>query len=252
MSTDLGFGNQPLVTNANTAVTEIIRRAITEGRFQPGERLKEEELARELGISRTPVREALLILQAEGLVDAAPKRGATVQSLSLSELIDLYDLRALLEGAAARLAARSITPQQVTKLRESCDRLERLPADASLRELVDENLVFHLTVLEATGSARLAGMMRTIIEIPLVYRSHIWYSDDREEIAARYREITNALEAHDAANAELLMWQHIDQARRTLAAQAGASEEPAAAPARPGGSRGEPVPAGTGPSPRAG
>jgi DNA-binding GntR family transcriptional regulator len=246
MNTHLGIGHEPLVTNANTAVTEIIRRAITEGRLQPGERLKEEELARELGISRTPVREALLILQAEGLVDAAPNRGATVQSLSLTELIDLYDLRALLEGAAARLAARSITPEQVAKLRASCDRLDQLPEDASLRELVDENLVFHLTVLEATGSARLAGMMRSLIEIPLVYRSHIWYSDDRQEIAARYREITDALEAHDAAHAELLMWQHINQARETLAAQVQASQTPAL----PDGSRGEPVATGSQPSPR--
>src|SRR5207249_3993911 len=88
--------------NASAAATELIREAIVDGRLVPGERLKEEELAHELGISRTPVREALLVLQAEGLVDAAPNRGAVVRAHDAVDLDDLYQLRALLEGYAAR------------------------------------------------------------------------------------------------------------------------------------------------------
>ena len=98
----------PLVRNASAAATELIRQAIVDGRLPPGQRLKEEELARELGISRTPVREALLILQTEGLVDAAPNRGAVVRSHDADDLEDLYQLRALLEGYAARRAAANI------------------------------------------------------------------------------------------------------------------------------------------------
>src|SRR4029079_16583592 len=70
----------PLARNASVAATEVIREAIVDGRLEPGQRLKEEELARELGISRTPIREALLILQSEGLVEATPNRGATVRT----------------------------------------------------------------------------------------------------------------------------------------------------------------------------
>ena len=99
----------PLVRNASAAATELIREAIVDGRLPPGQRLKEEELARELGISRTPVREALLILQTEGLVDAAPNRGAVVRSHDADDLEDLYQLRALLEGYAARRAAANIS-----------------------------------------------------------------------------------------------------------------------------------------------
>src|SRR5216110_3821907 len=88
---------EPLVRNASVAATELIREAIVDGRLVPGERLKEEELARELGISRTPVREALLVLQAEDLVVATPNRGATVRVHDAKDLQEQYELRALLE-----------------------------------------------------------------------------------------------------------------------------------------------------------
>src|SRR3989454_12817004 len=102
-------GRGRLVQNASVAATELIREAIIEGRLEPGRRLKEEELARELGISRTPVREALLMLQAEDLVVATPNRGATVRVHDANDLHDLYELRALLEGYATRRAAERIS-----------------------------------------------------------------------------------------------------------------------------------------------
>src|SRR5436190_2563510 len=129
----------PLVRNASAAATELIREAILDGRLPPGQRLKEEELARELGISRTPVREALLILQAEGLVDAAPNRGAVVRSHDGDDLEDLYQLRALLEGHAARRAAASISDDALDSLRASCKRFESL-IDGRVQDLVKENL----------------------------------------------------------------------------------------------------------------
>src|SRR3954454_9399652 len=114
--------NDTLVRNASVAATELIRDAIIEGRLEPGRRLKEEELARELGISRTPVREALLVLQAEDLVVATPNRGATVRIHDAKDLDDLYELRSLLEGHAARRAAERATPEQIELLRESSER----------------------------------------------------------------------------------------------------------------------------------
>jgi DNA-binding GntR family transcriptional regulator len=202
------------------AATEVIREAILDGRLPPGRRLKEEELAQELGISRTPVREALLMLQAEGLVDAAPNRGATVRSHSVEDLTDLYQLRALLEGYAARRAATRLSDESVAGLRESCVRFERfLDGGAELQELVQENLVFHQTILEGAGSARLATMVRQVIELPLVYRSYIWYSQEQQQISAHYHsQITRALEARDSERAELVMKEHIFEARDLLLA----------------------------------
>jgi DNA-binding GntR family transcriptional regulator len=209
---------EPLVRNASAAATELIREAIVDGRLIPGERLKEEELARELGISRTPVREALLVLQAEGLVDAAPNRGAAVRAHDARDLDDLYQLRALLEGYAARRAGGRITPEQIERLRASCDRFESLRGD-DVRELVKENLFFHNTILEAAGSARTASMVRKVIELPLVYKSYIWYSPDQKRISAHYhRQITKALEVGDAERAELVMKEHVYEGRDILVA----------------------------------
>ena len=210
----------PLVRNASVAATELIREAIVDGRLAPGQRLKEEELARELGISRTPVREALLVLQSEGLVAAEPNRGATVRAHDAEDLDDLYQLRALIEGYAARRAATRITPQALTVLRESCERFDALSGEADdLRELVRENLVFHSTIHESAGSARLEAMVRKVIELPLVYKSYIWYSPDQKRISAHYhRQITTALEAGDSERAELIMKEHVYEARDLLVA----------------------------------
>jgi DNA-binding GntR family transcriptional regulator len=210
----------PLTRNASSAATELIRQAIIDGRLPPGRRLKEEELARELGISRTPVREALLMLHAEGLVDVAPNRGAAVRSHSVEDLDDLYQLRAVLEGYSTRRAATRLTEDDVSSLRESCERFDELLATgAEMGALVKENLVFHQTILEGAGSARLTSMVRQVIELPLVYRSYVWYSPEQQRISAHYHaQITRALEARDGERAELVMKEHIFEARDLLLA----------------------------------
>jgi DNA-binding GntR family transcriptional regulator len=206
-----------LVRNASVAATELIREAIVDGTLEPGRRLKEEELARELGISRTPIREALLMLQAEGLVDAVPNRGAMVRVHTVEDLEDLYQLRALLEGYAARRAGTRITDEQIEALRESCNRFDALDFETELRELVRENMVFHSTILDVAGSGRLSSMVRRVIELPLVYRSYIWYSPDQKRISAHYhRQILTALTARDSERAELVMKEHIFEARDLL------------------------------------
>jgi DNA-binding GntR family transcriptional regulator len=208
----------PLTRNTSSAATEVIRQAIIDGRLPPGRRLKEEELARELGISRTPVREALVVLHAEGLVDAAPNRGAAVRSHSVEDLDDLYQLRALLEGYSTRRAATRLSEEAIRELRESCERFDDLlETAADMSELVKENLVFHQTILDSAGSARLAAMVRQVIELPLVYRSYIWYSPEQQRISAHYHwQITRALEARDAERAELVMKEHVFEARDLL------------------------------------
>jgi DNA-binding GntR family transcriptional regulator len=207
---------KPLAGNASVAVADMIRQAIVDGTYAPGARLKEEELARELGISRTPVREALLVLQAEGLVDAAPNRGATVRVHDAEDLDDLYQLRALLEGYAARRAAARATRTLVQALSESCDRFEEL-SDADVRSIVQENFVFHNAILDAAGSRRVASMVRKVIELPLVYKSYIWYSPQQLRISAHYhRQIAKAVEMHDAERAELVMKEHVFEARDLL------------------------------------
>jgi DNA-binding GntR family transcriptional regulator len=214
-----------LVRNASVAATEVIRQAIVDGRLEPGQRLKEEELARELGISRTPVREALLVLQTEGLVVAEPNRGAMVREHDASDLDDLYQLRALLEGYAARRAATRVTEEALDSLRESCDRFEALASGGELREIVRENLFFHNTILDLAGSERLKDMVRKVVELPLVYRSYVWYTPEQQQISAHYhRQIVKALAARDPERAELVLKEHIFEARDLLVAHLSAGE----------------------------
>ena len=206
-----------LVRNASVAATDLIRDAIIDGRLAPGERLKEVELATELGISRTPVREALLVLQTEGLVEAVPNRGATVRAHTAEDLDDLYQLRALLEGYAARRAATRITEEDVARLARELRALRR----ACRRTTTCATLVKRERLLpqhdhrdRRQRPARL--MVRKVIELPLVYKSYIWYSPDQKHISAHYhRQIVNALMAGDAERAELIMKEHVVRGPRS-------------------------------------
>jgi len=223
----LQAGNNALVRNASVAARELIRSAIVEGRLEPGQRLKEEELARELGISRTPIREALLMLQAEDLVVATPNRGAMVRAHRAEELEDLYDLRALLEGHAARRAATRISESDLAFLRASCDRFAAVGAD-DINGLIRENLLFHNAILEAAGSVRLASMVGKVIKLPLVYNAYRWYSPEQMQISVRYhRQIVDAFAARDADLAEQSMREHVLEARDVLVAQVRAEPYPA-------------------------
>ena len=207
----------PLVRNASVAATELIREAILDGRLAPGERLKEVELARELGISRTPVREALLLLQTEGLVDAVPNRGAAVRAHGPEDLDDLYQLRALLEGYAARRAATRISAEAIQRLMASCDRFEELQADDGSAGARPGEHVLPRHDPRGRGERTAESMVRKVIELPLVYKSYIWYSADQKHISAHYhRQIANALAARDAERAELVMKEHVFEARDLL------------------------------------
>lgn len=210
-------GPAQLSRTAGAAAADLIREAIVAGRAVPGQRLKEEELAHELGLSRTPIREALHLLQAEGLVEAAPNRGATVRSYEVADLEDMYGLRALLEGQAAQRAAVKATEAHLAELHASCDRFQLLRTGADLSGLVKENTLFHETILDAAGSTRLTGMVHQVIAMPLVYKSYIWYSQAQVAASYRYhREITDAVECQDAERAGRLMREHVFGALQVL------------------------------------
>jgi len=210
----------PLTKTASVAATEVIRQAIVDGRLEPGRRLKEEELARELGISRTPVREALLLLQAEGLVVSEPNRGAVVRSYQPEEIDDMYELRALLEGHAAHRAATRISVEDVGRLHESNERFATLRAADDVRDLIAENLVFHGIILGAAGSERLSALVLKSIELPLVYKAYAWYAPEQKLISEHYhQQLAHALGARDADRAELIMKEHVFEARDFLIAK---------------------------------
>jgi DNA-binding GntR family transcriptional regulator len=199
-------------------VADAIRDAILRGRLRPGERLKEDVIARELAVSRTPVREAIAMLQAEGVLEAPQHRGAEVRSYSPSELEEIYDLRSILEGYAACRAAARITRPELTRLRRSCEAMEKLRPD-DLEHLVRENGVFHDTILDAADAGRLNSMVNQIRAVPLIYQSYAWYTREQLELSLEYHwRVLDALENHDADRAERDMRHHLTNAREALIA----------------------------------
>jgi DNA-binding GntR family transcriptional regulator len=208
---------RPLVQNAAVTAADAIRQAILEGRLHPGERLKEEELSEDLSISRTPIREALLILQTEGILEALPRRGSLVRSYRPDEIVDLYETRAVLEAHAASRAARNIDGPTIARMRKSCTRFEGLTADREPHRLVRENMIFHTLILDAAQSPTVTSLVAIVAKLPLIYRSYYWLTPEGRTIALHYHtQITNALEARDAGRAESLMREHILEARDLL------------------------------------
>jgi DNA-binding GntR family transcriptional regulator len=196
------------------AIAESIRGAVIYGALQPGQRVKEEELARQFGVSRTPIREAFQLLQREGLLLGSPKRGVTIRAYQKSELDKMYRLRAFLEGYAAREAAERIQAADVERLRRSCERFEVGRASEDFLRLIEENLVFHDIILEAADDERLTRIVHELIAVPYIYRAYFWYSPhQRDEVERHHRLIVDALEARDGDRAERLIKDHILTAR---------------------------------------
>ncbi|CAN5913784.1 GntR family transcriptional regulator [soil metagenome] len=203
-----------------SGVFERLRRWILEGEYEPDERLVEEQLAERLGVSRTPIRQALTMLEAEGLVELTPNRGATVCSFSVDEVWDIYDLRAVLEGHAARRAATRIGVSELDELRSLVAEMERTTPQRfadhgeEIRWLVARNQEFHGTIVDASLNRRLTTLIRRTVEIPLMFKAFFWYTPHERTISNHYhRQILHALEHGDAERAEIVMREHVYEGR---------------------------------------
>ena len=209
----LGKGPRPV------GVLERLRALILTGEYGPDERLIEEQLAERLGVSRTPVRQALTMLEAEGLVEIAPNRGATVCSFSVEDVWDIYDLRAVLEGHAARRGADRIEQHELERLRELAGEMEGLQGrfdehEVEIRTLVRLNQEFHGTIVEASRNRRLGRLINRTVEVPLMFKAFFWYTPHERVISNHYHhQILEALEKGDADRAEIIMREHVYEGR---------------------------------------
>jgi DNA-binding GntR family transcriptional regulator len=197
---------------AGSLIAHEIRRAIVEGRLEPGDLLREEQLAQELGTSRTPVREALIELRNEGLVQSTATRRAIVRSYDDDELRDMYELRCVLEAHAAGLAAERADAAVILDLETSVERFRALVEAArdEVQPLVTENLVFHGLIGEAAGLPRLRKMIDQMMVIPLRYRAYASYLPEiRTTIERHHASITKAIAARDTAAARETMAAHV-------------------------------------------
>jgi DNA-binding GntR family transcriptional regulator len=207
------------VAGAAHAYAEI-RAAIVEGRYAPSQRLVEQRIAADLGLSRTPVREALRMLEAEGLVVSERNRGAMVRPLSATEVEDLYALRIRLEGYAVELATERATETDLFALVEAADAFGALATTIDvdsvdgIRALHEANRALHDGILEAARHRRLTTMLARTVDIPLVFQAFRSFGVREIERSDTFHHlIVEAMCRRDSARAAGLMAEHIAQGR---------------------------------------
>ncbi len=215
----MAWSEGALMTVTDRAYASL-RSEILTGVRTPGVRLREDELAVEFGISRTPIREALQRLGIEGLVEHLPHRGARVCEWSREDLGETFELRAALEGLGARRAAARATASDVARLRALCATMEQTIQPGGPRDLdalTTQNQKFHEDLLALSASAQLTAMVHTVVDVPLVMRTFHQYSDHAlARSQHHHREICDALEHGDGEWAESVMRSHVFAARTFL------------------------------------
>jgi DNA-binding GntR family transcriptional regulator len=207
-------------------VLAVLQEEILELRLRPGQRLIERELVERLGVSRTTVREVLRQLAAEGLVTAIPQRGAIVAVPSPEDAAEVYEVRAVLEGLAARRFAERAGPDEVRDLRAAFTAIEEAyQASTEPRALLRAKTRFYDTLLEGAGNATARVLLEGLQARVAVLRAATLASPGRPERSlAELRAIVEAVEAGDAAAAEAASVRHVERARQTLTESAALAE----------------------------
>ena len=205
-----------------------IRRWIVEGHLRPDERLVEQRLAEDLELSRTPVREALRMLQSEGLVAFEPNRGARVRSLTVDSIADLYELRGRLEAMAAELAASRATPEELARLAGAHAAFAVAATAAgdgdldAIRAVSHQNDVFHLTLLEASHHEHLTQALLRTVDHTLVFQAFRHYDAHGLDRSVEFHGLIDAsVRRGESTRAGRLMHEHVLQGRDQLLAVVG-------------------------------
>ncbi|HZZ62042.1 MAG TPA: GntR family transcriptional regulator [Roseiarcus sp.] len=190
--------------------TERIRDMIVEGRLAAGEWINETELCQQLQISRTPLREALKVLAAEGLVELVPRRGAHVAQLTVRETVDLFEALSGVEGLAAELAALRMSAADREKLRELQLRIEQRYRAKDRLEYFHDNHELHETIVRFSGNSAIVDIHARLIARVRRARYQAILSESRwSEAVQEHAQILAALESRDAGRAAELMRQHV-------------------------------------------
>jgi DNA-binding GntR family transcriptional regulator len=195
-----------------------IRAQILQGELEAGTWLREEELSTAIGMSRTPVREALRRLHVDGLVNVVPNRGAQVVEWPERDLDELFDLRGLLEGFGASLAATRITEEQLSVLESLADEMEAAATEgASADVLAPVHHAFHLAVAAAAANKRLQAVIDNVSQLGWMRHTLERYgSHDTGRSMDQHREIILALRSGHPAWAQAIMQAHVLGARRAF------------------------------------
>ncbi|HEY9522047.1 MAG TPA: GntR family transcriptional regulator [Thermopolyspora sp.] len=199
------------------SVVDDVRNLILEGQYAPGDRLGEVELADALGVSRTPVRDALRRLQAEGLVEITANKGAKVVEYPHEDLETIFELRARIEGLAARQAASLATIEDADALHEIALAIKDHAEQRDIDTVYRLNAEFHQSLVRLSCSAVLAQSISSLVHSPVLLRTYSSFDDEAMRRSVNHHiEIAAALRAGDPGWAEAVMRAHLFSARASL------------------------------------
>lgn len=198
-------------------VSESLRKAIKDGVLKPGERLMEIQLADELGVSRTPIREAIRKLELEGFVVMVPRRGTYVADISLKDIAQVFEIRSALEELSAGLAAERITPDELEDLERILVEINEYIANDDFDKIVDADIRFHDVLYHASRNNRLVDILNNFREQMLRFRSISMHYPGR--LAAtweEHRQLVENIANHNSAQARKIAKKHMENSEKTL------------------------------------
>ena len=191
-------------------VFNTLRAAILKGELQPGERLMELQLAAKLGVSRTPIREAIRMLEQEGLAVTIPRKGAEVAKMTLKDMEDVLEVREALDELAAQIACTKMNEQQMAELIRIKDEFEKNTDSSDVKLIAETDERFHDIMYESRDNAKLVVLLNNLRE--QIYRYRVEYLKNKDNYPAliqEHEEIVEALKAHDKDKVTEAMHKHV-------------------------------------------
>ena len=205
--------NDKTVGGLSSRVYHQIRAEIIRGALVPGESVTEMGLAKDCGVSRTPVREALHQLELEGLVELIPNKGAVILGISPEDICDIYQMRAMLEGSAAERAAQKATGEEIRKLTEILDLTDFYISRQNMQQLQAMDGQFHQLIYEMSGSRMLKRVLTDLhYYIGLTRDASLKSKGRAAQSVKEHRAVLEAIAQHDGKNARKLMHLHVNKA----------------------------------------
>jgi len=199
------------------AVLAELRRMIASGEIRPGAQIVQDALADDLGVSRVPLREALKMLEGEGLVTYRPHHGYFVTQLSLADLLEVYRIRELLEAEAITTGLPQVTDEDVERLAEAEEEVRQASAASDVAAMAQTNRRFHFALIEGCSRPRLIRLVELLWDSTEVYRS-VYFIDplNRDRILDEHRALVDAVRARDLAGVLRVLDEHRTHAIEAL------------------------------------
>lgn len=201
-------------------VFNTLRQEILTGKLKPGERLMEIHLANKLGVSRTPIREAIRKLELEGLVIMIPRRGAEVAQISWKSLKDVLEVRSALDALAIELACERMGQDELELLYKACESFEEATKTKDTRKIAEADVVLHDIIVASTGNKRLIQLVNNLSEQMYRYRfEYIKDESQHEMLVQEHREMYRCIQCKDKKAAANVVKKHIDNQEEAIIRQ---------------------------------